>query len=161
MIHQDHTIKENGTRNGIEFLKRKSNPMKSNLNKNEIVIGIVEFILGMLLIGGIVYGVWVAIQYHNKILKEKMISDTAHSVAKESLRKQISINENHDGINYDCTFVKNEEANVATVVYDGGKTHTCKDYNKSLIVGKYVGEKSKEMVKGLFQGLKTKGKHDD
>lgn len=145
--------------------------MQSNPNKNETIVGIIEFIVGFILIGGICYGIWCATEYQRLRLEEQRkaleikkaeqrIDDAAIFIAKKSLLEQKPIEIVHEGVEYVCVFEKNEDFNVAVVSYRG-KTYVRKDYNKSLLVGKYVGEKSKEMVKGLFQGLKAKGKHDD
>ena len=89
-----------------------------------------------------------------------MIELEAERVAEETLRFQKPINHTCYGVAFQSNFDRSEYVNTATVMYCNG-SKSRKDYNKSKIAGKVIGAKSKEFSQGFWQGLKTKGKHDN
>lgn len=57
-------------------------------------------------------------------------------------------------------FTAGEYMNTATASCWAGTVER-RDYNKSRIIGGFLGEKSKEMAKGVVDGLKTPTKHKE
>lgn len=55
-------------------------------------------------------------------------------------------------------FSRGEYANTATATSVFG-THVRTDVNKSRVIGEVIGNKSKEVAKGLIDGIRSKSKH--
>lgn len=105
------------------------------------------------IIGVSVVALIVAISYYFSYPAKVM-----EEMAKRSLRSQSDITEVIRGDEAVAVFTGGERRNLATVVWRD-KLIQKQDLNKSRLVGEWVGERSKEVGKGLLDGLFKKGKH--
>ena len=80
----------------------------------------------------------------------------AHRAADMALAQQADV----EYLGIQAKFTAGEYMNTATASCWAG-TVEHRDYNKSRIIGGFLGEKSKEMAKGVVDGLKAPTKHKE
>ena len=92
------------------------------------------------------------------IVVNVITNDSMKAAGKRALRLQAPVEDTVFGKPIYATFERDEYANKS-VVTCGDKTMGVVDLNKSKMLGHVVGEKSKQLLNGIWQGFIKKGKH--
>lgn len=84
-----------------------------------------------------------------------MVMERAKQLSVISLREKSDLTETYFGYEIEVKFQTTEEKNTSIANCKWGSVSSV-DYNKSKLIGEFVGSRSKEFAKGLWDGVRNK-----